>query len=244
MTTLSFGQVINEVDADTPGTDTAEFIEIKHTPNTALDGLVVVLYNGSNDSSYAAYDLDGKSTDANGLFILANTALATASDIDLGTSNKIQNGADAVAIYTGNASDFPNGTAATSTNLLSGVVYDTADADDTGLLAVSGGVQYNEKENASSVTQSVQRKADGTYELRVTSDTRAKEYGCFRLSSKCGTRFTSKRIRELPRGQLGAWDDKMTCYPIRLDTSHGESYLFYNGNEMGRTGVGFASLKE
>ena len=166
MTTLSFGQVINEVDADTPGTDTAEFIEIKHTPNTALDGLVVVLYNGSNDSSYAAYDLDGKSTGANGLFILANTALATASDIDLGTSNKIQNGADAVAIYTGNASDFPNGTAATSTNLLSGVVYDTADADDTGLLAVIGGVQYNEKENASSVTQSVQRKPDGTYEVK------------------------------------------------------------------------------
>ena len=90
----------------------------------------------------------------------------------------------------------------------------------------------------------VNRKADGTYELRVTSDTRSKEYGCFRLSSRSGTRFTSKRIRELPRGQLGAWDDKMTCYPIRLDTSHGESYLFYNGNEMGRTGVGFASLKE
>ena len=36
----------------------------------------------------------------------------------------------------------------------------------------------------------------------------------------------------------------MTCYPIKLDTSHGESYLFYNDNEMGRTGVGFANLKE
>ena len=34
ISTLSFGQVINEVDADTPGTDAAEFIELKHTPNT------------------------------------------------------------------------------------------------------------------------------------------------------------------------------------------------------------------
>ena len=166
ISSLSFGQVINEVDADTPGTDVAEFIEIKHTPNTALDGFVVVLYNGSGDDSYAAFDLDGKTTDANGLFILANSALATGSDIDIGNSNFIQNGADAVAIYTGDATDFPNGTAATSTNLLSGVVYDTADADDTGLLAIIGGVQYDERENSLSDTQSIQRKADGTYEVK------------------------------------------------------------------------------
>ena len=166
ITSLSFGQVINEVDADTPGTDAAEFIEIKHTANTALDGFVVVLYNGSNDTSYAAFDLDGKSTDANGLFILANTALVTGTDIDIGTSNFLQNGADAVTIYTGNATDFPNGTAVTNTNMLSGVVYDTGDSDDTGLLAVIGGVQYDEKENSSSDTQSIQRKSDGTYEVK------------------------------------------------------------------------------
>ena len=166
ITSLSFGQVINEVDADTPGTDVAEFIEIKHTPNTALDGLVVVLYNGSNDTSYAAFDLDGKSTDTNGLFILANTALVTGTDIDMGTSNFLQNGADAVTIYTGNATDFPNGTAVTNTNMLSGVVYDTGDSDDTGLLAVIGGVQYDERENSSSDTQSIQRKSDGTYEVK------------------------------------------------------------------------------
>ena len=163
---MSFGQVINEVDADTPGTDTAEFIEIKHTPNTALDGHVVVLFNGNGDVSYAAFDLTGKTTDANGLFILANTALATGSDIDIGTSNALQNGADAVGLYTGAATDFPNGTAVTSTNLLSGVVYDTADSDDTGLLAAIGGVQYDERTNSLSDTQSIQRKADGTYEVK------------------------------------------------------------------------------
>ena len=166
ITSLSFGQVINEVDADTPGTDTAEFIEIKHTPNTALDGHVVVLFNGSGDKSYAAYDLTGKTTDANGLFIIANTALVTAADIDMGASNKLQNGADAVALFTGTATDFPNDTPVTNVNMLSGVVYDTGDSDDAGLLAVIGGVQYDERENSLSDTQSIQRKSDGTYEVK------------------------------------------------------------------------------
>ena len=166
ITSLSFGQVINEVDADTPGTDTAEFIEIKHTPNTALDGHVVVLFNGSGDISYAAYDLTGKTTDANGLFIIANTALVTAADIDMGASNKLQNGADAVALFTGTAADFPDDTPVTNVNMLSGVVYDTGDSDDTGLLAVIGGVQYDERENSLSDTQSIQRKDDGTYEVK------------------------------------------------------------------------------
>jgi hypothetical protein len=166
MTSLSFGQVINEVDADTPGTDVAEFIEIKHTPNTSLDGHVVVLFNGNGDVSYAAFDLTGKTTDANGLFIITNTALVTGTDIDMGTSNILQNGADAVAIFTGSETDFPNGTPVTSTNLLSGVVYDTADGDDAELLASIGGVQYDERENSSSDTQSIQRKADGTYEVK------------------------------------------------------------------------------
>ena len=166
ITSLSFGQVINEVDADTPGTDTAEFIEIKHTPNTALDGHVVVLFNGNGDKSYAAYDLTGKTTDANGLFIIANTALVTGTDIDMGASNKLQNGADAVALFTGTAADFPNDTPLTNVNLLSGVVYDTGDNDDTELLNIIGGVQYDERENSLSDTQSIQRKDDGTYEVK------------------------------------------------------------------------------
>ncbi|MCO6511569.1 MAG: hypothetical protein J5I65_12325, partial [Aridibacter famidurans] len=41
--------VINEIDSDTPGTDAAEFVELYDggTGNTALDGLVVVFFNGS-----------------------------------------------------------------------------------------------------------------------------------------------------------------------------------------------------
>ena len=53
--------IINEIDADTPGTDTAEFVELYDggVGNTPLDGLVVVFYNGNGDLSYAAFDLDG-----------------------------------------------------------------------------------------------------------------------------------------------------------------------------------------
>jgi hypothetical protein len=166
---LSFGQdpVINEVDADNPGTDAAEFIEILHTPSTSLSGYVVVLFNGSSDTSYAAYDLDGKSTDADGFFILANTALASGSDIVI-NDNSVQNGADAIAIYQADDTDFPNGTAVTNVNLVDALVYDTADTDDAGLLAGLGEVtQYDEAENGAKDTESVQRKNDGTYETKA-----------------------------------------------------------------------------
>ena len=67
---------------DTPGTDAAEFVELFDggAGNTALDGLAVVFYNGSNDLSYAAYDLDGYSTDANGYFLLGNAGVCPTPD--------------------------------------------------------------------------------------------------------------------------------------------------------------------
>ncbi|NJL74446.1 MAG: hypothetical protein HC892_04780 [Saprospiraceae bacterium] len=154
---------INEVDADQAvNPDAQEFVELKGPANTSLDGLVLVLFNGSNDLSYAAYDLDGFSTDANGLFVIGN---ATGADYDVTdgftASDGIQNGADAVALYLGNATDFPNNTPVTSTNLISALVYDTDDADDTGLLTGLGEtIQYNENQNTLGTTQSIQRSND------------------------------------------------------------------------------------
>ena len=53
--------VINEVDADQVSTDSAEFVELYDggVGNTDLTGLVLVLYNGSDDASYLSFDLDG-----------------------------------------------------------------------------------------------------------------------------------------------------------------------------------------
>ena len=122
-----------------PGTDTAEFVELYDggAGNTPLDGLVVVFFNGSNDLSYAAFDLDGFTTDAQGYFTLGNPGVPGVDLIfDPGAAGLLQNGADAVALFAGNATDFPNGTAVTTTNLQDAIVYDTDDADDAGLLAL------------------------------------------------------------------------------------------------------------
>lgn len=136
-------QTINEIDADTPLTDVAEFVELLGTPGASLDGYVLVFYNGSTDLSYLSLDLDGLVFDANGLVLIANSGVAGADLIF--ADNLLQNGADAVALYTGNATDFPNSTPVTSTNLVDAIVYGTNDANDTGLLTGLGEtVQFDE----------------------------------------------------------------------------------------------------
>lgn len=229
MATFSFGQdpVINEIDADSPSTDTEEFIEIKWTASTSLDGYVVVLFNGSGDSSYATYNLNGFSTDANGFFILGTTALAN-PDIDLGTSNKIQNGADAVAIYKASDTDFPNGTAPTTTNLVSAVVYDTNDSDDSGLLTGLGQtVQYNENENGDKDNQSIQRHSNGTYQI-VNKSYRAENNTSSAASLTISSPFDNQVFGPLT-----------TEIPISLDISN-FNLSGDNGSEMSdNTGDGY-----
>ena len=120
--------VINEVDADQTGSDTGEFVELYDggEGNTPLDGLVVVFFNGSNDLSYRAFDLDGFSTNANGLFVLGNPGVPSVSLVfEPGNSGALQNGPDGVALFNGNGSDFPNNSPVTSDNLVDAIVYDT-----------------------------------------------------------------------------------------------------------------------
>ncbi len=166
--------VINEVDADQTGTDSAEFIELYDggTGNTSLDGYVLVLFNGSDDASYGgAIDLDGYSTDADGYFVVGSANVANV-DLIAFTTNGIQNGADAVALYSGyNDTDFPGDTPVTLTNLIDALVYDTDDSDDSGLLVLlnSGEPQINENGNGNKVTESNQRRPDGSGGARNTS---------------------------------------------------------------------------
>jgi hypothetical protein len=131
--------VINEIDADSSAMpDTEEFIELHGPPNTMLNGLVVVLMNGANDLSYAAYDLDGWQTGATGYFLLGNALVSPTPDIVF-PNITLHNGADAVALYSGSASDFPNGTPATTTNLLDAIVYgNPMHSADAGLLTALG----------------------------------------------------------------------------------------------------------
>lgn len=164
--TSSFAQVvINELDCDTPGIDEQEFVELKSdSPNFPLDGYVVVFFNGSaagGDSSYMAIDLDGYVTDDNGLLLMGSTTMTPFPQLIMG-ANSIQNGADAVAVYQANASDFPQGTLATQDNLIDALVYGTNDADDEDLMDLLG-VSEQINEGASGNTDSIQRNNDGTY---------------------------------------------------------------------------------
>ncbi|HIP48379.1 MAG TPA: T9SS type A sorting domain-containing protein [Lutibacter sp.] len=159
--------VINELDCDTPSTDTLEFIELKSdTANFALDGFIVVLFNGSTsggNASYYAIDLAGYTTDINGLLLIGSNNVSPVPQLLIPVS-VIQNGADAIAIYQANYNDFPSQTLATTDNLIDALMYDTNDPDDTDLMALLGLTeQINEGENGNQTTESIQRDNDGSY---------------------------------------------------------------------------------
>jgi hypothetical protein len=141
------GLIINELDSDsvnTPVTDAFEFVELYESTGTSvpLDGYVLVFYNGNGNVVYSAEDLDTYSTSATGYFTVGSIVTATKAK----TANTIQNGVDAVALFLGSATDFPNGVLATArpagTTLIDAVVYKTgADVDGVGLdtaLGVTG----------------------------------------------------------------------------------------------------------
>ncbi|MDM8521432.1 Calx-beta domain-containing protein [Anaerolineales bacterium HSG6] len=167
--------IINEVDADQTSDDTAEFIELYDggVGNTSLDGLSLVVYNGSNDKSYDlggftnAIDLDGYSTDANGYFVIGNSNVSNVDSIF--SNNDLQNGADAVALYIGDGTDFPKDTPLTTINLIDALVYDTSDGDDAGLLVLLNGGQPQVSEGVDNNIYSNQRCLNGSGGLRNTS---------------------------------------------------------------------------
>ncbi|MFC3152252.1 ExeM/NucH family extracellular endonuclease [Litoribrevibacter euphylliae] len=180
-TSLMAAPVINEVDSDNPSTDTAEFVELYDggAGNTSLDGYALVFFNGSNDSSYKTIDLSGQVTDSNGYFVVCGDAEYVVNcDLDVSpNSNLIQNGADAVALYQVAASQFPNGSAITTNNLVDALVYDTNDGDDSGLLPLlnAGQPQVNEggagdKDNHSNQRcgEGIARNSDGYQQLTPT----------------------------------------------------------------------------
>jgi len=159
--------IINELDSDTDGVDTKEFIEVKTVnPFTSLDGYMIVLFNGSSsggDASYSNLELDGFTTDINGLFVLGAADVEPIADFEL-ELNTIQNGADAVGLYLADEENMPLGTVATTVNLVDALVYDTNDADDTVLMNLLGQTQqYNEGENGNKDFQSIQRANDGSW---------------------------------------------------------------------------------
>jgi hypothetical protein len=157
---------INELDADTnPNPDAAEFIEVSTgVPNVNLTGYTLVFWNGNGDVSYRAVHLN-KSADANGLLFAGNTGTMPPSMITW-PNDTLQNGADAVAIHQSLPAAYPTGSAvAAATRIIDALVYDTADADDPGLLDAFLGTGMDPKRVQVDETTlhpvSIQRCADG-----------------------------------------------------------------------------------
>lgn len=160
--------VINELDCDTPGTDTMEFVELlSDTPNFSLDGYVLVFFNGSTsgmNSSYFAIDLDGYVTDVNGILLIGSNSVSPVPQL-LISENVIQNGADAVAIYQANDFDFPEETVATITNLVDVLIYDTSDSDDLDLIDI-----FNEDPNFVDIEQINEGSSNNTNSIQRFED--------------------------------------------------------------------------
>ncbi|MBO6938322.1 MAG: hypothetical protein JJ863_25355 [Deltaproteobacteria bacterium] len=154
---------INEVDSDQPSTDTAEFVELLGGPDTRMDGVAVVFFNGSDDASYLALDLDGTSLNATGYLVLGNAGVGAATVIF--TDNTLQNGADGVGVYLADATDFPEDTPVTGDGLVDGLVYVTSDADDIGLSSVllaAGEVAFDEDADGDAAMVSGSRCPNGS----------------------------------------------------------------------------------
>ena len=168
--------LINEIDSDsvnTPATDAFEFVELFDTSGTSvpLDGYTLVYYNGNGSTVYRAMDLDGFSTSATGYFVAGSIVGAQLAV----PANTLQNGVDAVSLYLGDATSFPNGTALTTANLVDAVIYKTgADTDGTGLtsLLVAGDVVDEfgrDGTSTSGAADSIGRFPNGSGGLRDTT---------------------------------------------------------------------------
>ena len=82
---------------------------------------MLVFYDRNGHLS-CPFDLDGYTTNAKRLLHALAIPARRGPVLDPGPFGLLQNGPDAVALYVGNAADFPNGTSVTTANLQDAVV--------------------------------------------------------------------------------------------------------------------------
>ncbi|XP_068765233.1 uncharacterized protein [Struthio camelus] len=113
--------LINEVNADSPGEDTSEFVELYHTSGQTahLDGYYLVFYNGNGNQAYKVLNLQGKVTNSQGFFLIGSSSINPAMVIP---KNTIQNGPDAIALYYGKG-NYKEGMSVTSDGLVDALVH-------------------------------------------------------------------------------------------------------------------------
>ena len=88
----------------------------------------------------------------------------------------------------------------------------------------------------------VYKKGD-VYQMFYTKGTLSGDYLPGYAESMDGVSW-SRKDREIGIAlSENGWDSKHLCYPA-LITVHGVTYMFYNGNDMGKSGFGYAILEE
>ncbi|XP_015280696.1 PREDICTED: uncharacterized protein LOC107122183, partial [Gekko japonicus] len=121
--------LISEVNADNPGDDTSEYVELYHTSGrqTPLDGYHLVFYNGNGNRAYRVKDLAGFSTDSQGFFLVGSSAVMPRPSVIL-PKNTIQNGPDAIAVYFGRGPFYEN-MMVTNESLVDALVHKSKNSD-------------------------------------------------------------------------------------------------------------------
>lgn len=84
-------------------------------------------------------------------------------------------------------------------------------------------------------------KHDGIYKMFYTRDTLHKQYSPGYAESVDGNNWIRKDAEMKLTTSLRGWDSEMVCYPIPFFYKD-KCYIFYNGNNMGMSGFGYAEL--
>uniref|UniRef100_A0A8C8R789 LTD domain-containing protein n=1 Tax=Pelusios castaneus TaxID=367368 RepID=A0A8C8R789_9SAUR len=121
--------LINEINADNPGEDTSEFVELYHTSGqeASLDNYYLVFYNGNGNLAYKVLNLQGKATDSRGFFLVGSSTVKPQPSVIL-PKNTIQNGPDAIALYYGKG-NYQEGMRVTSDGLVDALVHKSRKTD-------------------------------------------------------------------------------------------------------------------
>lgn len=102
------------------------------------------------------------------------------------------------------------------------------------------------KDNIAAISQSSVIKENGKYYMwfshRGHTDYRIKSDSSYKIglaTSMDGIKWDIENLNVLPRSEEG-WDSDMTAYPYVV-IHEGRKFMFYNGNNFGKTGVGYAT---
>lgn len=105
-----------------------------------------------------------------------------------------------------------------------------------------GRVVLDCRENEQRIGRPFVLKNNGLYQMFFAAADRKTNYRLAYAESMDGLDWTRKDEEIGIDVSKSGWDSEMMSYPSVVETNAGETYLFYNGNNYGRDGFGYAVL--